>query len=264
MNFRTCLPACLLACLFAFPPLAHAGEPLKLCYEDVPLDYWTRPNGTGLALDLMRKVEAHLGEHFTYTSMPWKRCLEEVRIGAMDAVIGAADAPERHDYAVYPIGPDGAVDARSALWIDAFNVFYRADSKVSWDGKDLVVPGGVVLAQRSYVIVGVLQRKGFKVAEATKSVEESLRYLAEGSIEAAVLQGAEASWLSANDARFRDTIREGGTPYAVMPMYLLSARIAYDRDPKRMQAIWGEIRAVRASAEYRKLEETAAHNYRGN
>jgi polar amino acid transport system substrate-binding protein len=255
---------CVLLGLFCLAAQAMAAEPLRLCYEDVPQGYWTRPDGSGVALDLMRKVESRLGERFVYTSLPWKRCLEEVRIGTMDAVIGAADSPERHAFAVFPTQPDGSVDSRTAIWTDYFNVFYRSDSKVKWDGKDLHVPSGTVMAQRSYVVGEILRSRGFKVVEPSKSVMDGLRLLAAGGIEAAVLQGVEAEWLCANDARFRGLIRQGATRYAVLPLYFMPARPSYDRDPKRMQAIWGEIRTVRESAEYRKLEEAAARSYRGN
>src|SRR6185437_2134553 len=210
------------------------------------------------------KVEARLDEHFTYEPMPWTRCLEEVRIGAMDAAIGAGDAPERHEYAVYPTLPDGGIDTKVSIWTDVFKVYYRAGSKVKWDGKNLDAPGGKVMAQRSYVIATILRERGYRVAEAAKSSMDSLRFLAQGGIEVAVLQGAQAEWLCANDARFKGKIVCGETPYAVLPLYFLPSRISYDSEPKRMQAIWAEIRAVRGSAEYRKLEEAAARNYRGN
>lgn len=243
---------------------ALAAEPLRLCYEDVPQGYWTRPDGSGVALDLVRKVESRLGEHFTYTSLPWKRCLEEVRIGTMDAVVGAADSPERHAYGVYPTQADGSLDSRTAIWTDFFNVFYRADSKVKWDGKDLNVPSGTVVAQRSYVVAEILRSRGYKVVDSTKSVVDGLRFLVEGTAEAAVLQGVEAEWLCANDPRFRGLIRQGSAHYVVLPLYFLSARPSYQRDPKRIQAIWNEIRAVRESADFRKLEEATARSYHGN
>ncbi|HEX8955373.1 MAG TPA: hypothetical protein VF798_03830 [Burkholderiaceae bacterium] len=69
---------------------------------------------------------------------------------------------------------------------------------------------------------------------------------------------------SANDARFRDVIRKGGMPYLTTDAYLMPARPSYERDPGRVQAIWNDIRAVRASAEYRKLEVEAACNDNGN
>ncbi len=263
MRLRFCARFFALLGLFCLSVCARAVEPLHLCYEDVPQGYWTHPNGTGVALDLLRKVESRLGEHFTYAPMPWRRCLEEVRIGTMDAAIGAADVAERREYGVYPTLPDGSVDSKMAIWTDAFNVFYRVDSKVLWDGRQLIVPKGAVMAQRSYAIGNILRDRGFKVVEPAKSVVDSLRFLAVGSVEVAVLQGVDAQWLCANDARFQGLIRQGSAPYAVLPLYLLPARLSYGRDPKRMQAIWSEIRNVRASAEYRKLEEAAARNYRG-
>ena len=75
--------------------------------------------------------------------------------------------------------------------------------------------------------------------------------------------GVEAEWLCANDARFRDLVRKGGTPYFTTHVYLMSGRLSFDRDPKRVQAIWNEIRTVRATSEYRKLEEAAVRNYNG-
>jgi polar amino acid transport system substrate-binding protein len=254
----------LIFCLLIPSAQSWAGLPLHFCYEDVIQAYWTRPDGSGVILDLLRKVESHLGEHFTYEPMPWTRCLEEVRIGTMDAAIGAGDAPERHEYAVYPILPDGSIDTRSAIWTDVFSVYYRAGSAVKWDGKNLVTPGNVVMAQRSYVIAGILRERGYKVVEAAKSSVDSLRLLAQDSVDAAILQGVQAQWLCANDARFKGKIVCGTTPYVVLPLYLLPSRVSYGKDAKRIQAIWAEIRNVRASAEYRKLEESAARSYHGN
>lgn len=253
-------------CLLALSVNVRAADPapLHFCYEDVVQGYWTKPNGSGLALDLLRKVESRLGEHFVYASMPWKRCLEEVRIGTMDAAIGAADSPERREFAVYPTLPDGSADSRMAIWTDFFNVFYRTGSAVKWDGKELVVPGGTVMAQRSYFIVNVLRDRGYKVVESTKSAVDGLRFIAQGAVDVAVLQGMEAEWLCANDARFRDLVRKGSTPYFTTHVYLMPGRLSFDRDPKRVQAIWNEIRSVRATAEYRKLEEAAVRNYKGN
>lgn len=241
-----------------------AAEPLRLCYEDVPQGYWTRPNGTGVAFDLLRKVESRLGEHFVYSAMPWKRCLEEVRIGTMDAVIGAAESSERRDFAVYPTLPDGSIDSKAAIWTDTFNVFYRIGSKAQWNGKDLVVPDGAVMAQRGYVVASILRDRGYKVVESAKSAADGLRFLAAGSIEVAVLQGVEARWLCANDPRFQGLVLQGRTPYVVLPLHFLPGRLSYERDPGRVQAIWAEIRNMRSTAEYRKLEETAARNYHGN
>lgn len=250
--------------LLALSTSTWAGAPLRLCFEDVNQAYWTRTDGKGVILDLLRKVESRLGEHFTYAPMPWTRCLEEVRIGAMDAAIGAGDAPERRDYAVFPTLPDGSIDTRYAIWIDVFSVYYRTGSDVKWDGKTLATPGNVVMAQRSYVVASILRERGYRVVEAAKSSVDSLRLLAQGSVDAAVLQGVEAQWLCANDERFRGKVVRGTAPYVVLPLYLLPSRLSYDSDPKRMQAIWSEIRNVRASAEYRKGEEAAARAYRGN
>lgn len=234
-----------------------AAAPLRLCYEDVALSPWTAPDGSGLNFNVLRRVQERLAEQFDFVPLPWKRCLEEVRVGHMDGVFAAADTPERRLFSVAPTLPDGHADPRAALYSDTFNVYLRNGSGASWNGKDLLAPRGRVVVPRGYFLAGLLRERGVEVNEAVKTSEEGLRMLANGIADAAVLQGRDAEWLAANDPRFRGLISEAATPYVVMPLYLLIGRKAYDSDPKRALAIWEEIRAVLLTPEYKKLEADA-------
>src|SRR6185295_13422297 len=106
---------------------AHAAKepPLRLCFEDVDQRPWSTPDGKGLNFELLKRVELLLNEHFIYSPKPWKRCLSELKIGQVDAVVGAADAIDRRAWSRIPQLPDGREDPGRALFEDAALVFLR-------------------------------------------------------------------------------------------------------------------------------------------
>jgi polar amino acid transport system substrate-binding protein len=238
-----------------------AATPLKFCYEDVPQHPWTMPDGTGLNFELLHRVEKSLGEEFAYRAMPWKRCQEEVRTGEMDGMIGAADNAERRKYLRFPALPNGTLDTTATLYEDQFNVYLREGGEGGWDGKSLTSPTHPVVVQSGYlVIAAMLHDHGIKTFDSIKTAEDGLRFLSEGMVDVAVLQSVEAEYLRHEDARFKDKIVLAPTPFAILPLFLGINHNSYEHDPKRMEAIWNEIRTVRNSPEYRKLVDNACRD----
>ncbi|MRV75773.1 hypothetical protein GJ700_29060 [Duganella sp. FT92W] len=231
-----------------------SAAPLNLCYEDIPQAPWTMPDGTGLNIELLKRVERLTGEHFNYISRPWKRCEEETRSGVMDGMIGPSDNPRRRAFSVPPQKPDGSQDPERAMYHDHVDLFLRTGSGASWDGKHLVNPRGVVVAQRSYYTVDMLQALGQKVIDTPKSAEEGLRLMAVGAADVAVLMGRSAEESLRDDPRFHGKIVVARQPFATFDFHLLIGRKAFDREPARFEAIWNAIATVRATAEYRRLE----------
>lgn len=251
---RLCLVLVLLAGLDA-----HAAKepPLRLCFEDVDQRPWSTPDGKGLNFELLRRVESHLNEQFTYAAKPWKRCLSELKAGQVDAVVGAADAVERRAWSRIPQLPDGREDPARALFEDSALVFLRVGGSASWDGRELVAPGKVVVVQSGYLVSQQLREKGYIPHESVKSAADALRMLASGSYDIAVLQGLEASRLAHDDARFKGRVQQAAAPYSTVHLHLMVANATYARDPQRIEAIWQAIGAVRISKEYRQLEAAA-------
>lgn len=231
--------------------------PLKWCYEDASAMPWTRPDGSGLNLELLRAAEKRLHEHFTYVPRPWRRCIEEMRKGDFDGIFAAGESAERRGYGMFPSLPDGAIDPSRALHEDYFRVFYRKNSGASWDGKTLVPTAKGVLTQRGYMIAGDLRALGFDAKESTNSAADALRQIAAGMFDIAVIQGPEAPKLLMTDSALRDKVAQAPVPYAMRPMYLLVAKTVYARDPKRIEAIWNVIGETRKSAAYRTSEAKA-------
>jgi polar amino acid transport system substrate-binding protein len=246
----------------------HAGppRPLAFCYEDVPQFPWTRPDETGLNFELLKRVEKQLGEQFRYEVKPWKRCIEEVRVGIMDGVIGAAESPERRSFGAFATLPNGQIDPRAALYEESYRIFTRVGSTAGWDGHTLRAPNGVVLVQSGYLIADLLRQRGFKPVESARSAEDGLRMLIGGSYDIAALYGAEAEALARSDPRFVGKIAQAPTTYSDWSFYLLISRMTFDTDKKRINAIWRAIRTVRESDEYRKLASAVrtAHSLANN
>jgi polar amino acid transport system substrate-binding protein len=236
---------------------ADARKPLVLCFEDVTQRPWSTPQATGLNFELLKRVEKQLDEHFIYIAKPWRRCLEELRMGKIDGVIAAAYSSERRRYAVYPTLPDGSADPALALFETSVGVYLRVGGKASWDGQRLISPNNQVAIQAGYVVGDRLRAAGLQPRELVKSAEEGLRLLITGLFDVAVLQGLEASQLAQNDPRFRDRVQLAPLPYATLAEFLVIGRRSYEADTPRIEAIWRAIGTVRLSREYRQLEADA-------
>ncbi|MFA9215656.1 MAG: substrate-binding periplasmic protein [Sphingomonadaceae bacterium] len=242
----------------ALPAVASATA-LTLCYEDVAQRPWSTPAAVGLNFDLLRQVEKQLGESFIYTAKPWRRCLEEVRLGTVDGVIGAVDSLERRSAAVFPTLADGRSDPARALYDDNVNIFLRNGGKASWDGSKLDTPQGVVAVQSGYLIASQLRQQGLQPKELVKSAEDGLRLLTTGLYDAAVLQGLEAEQLVRHDARFQGKVLLATPPYAQRQFHLVFSHARYQREPQRIEAVWRAIASVRQSADYQqRLNEARA------
>ncbi|MDO8178004.1 MAG: transporter substrate-binding domain-containing protein [Undibacterium sp.] len=236
---------------------ATLAAPLTFCFEDIPQRPWSQPDGSGLNIVLLKRVENLLGEQFIYISKPWKRCQEEVRMSIADGFFGAADSVERRRYSVFPMHADGSVDAAAAIYEDRFNVYIRSGGKAKWDGKKISSPQRAVVVQRGYLVATLLQEQGVAINDSVKTAAEGLAVLASGQADVAVLQGIESENLVNLDPKFKGMFVSSDLPYAVLPLYLAINKNTYLRDSKRVKAIWAAIRAERNSAGYRKLLDSA-------
>lgn len=254
---RVALNAALLPALLLAGSATAAGAPLTLCYEDVPQRPWSAPDGTGLNFELLRRAAKLAGEQFVYAAKPWRRCIEELRLGTVDGVVAAADSRERRAFAIYPLLPDGSADPARALFTDTVNVFLRVGGQASWDGRTLVAPNMEVAVQSGYLVGNVLRERGYRPREMGKSAEDGLRLLLSGMFDVAILQGVEAVNLVHNDARFQNQVVQAAQPYRVIALHLPFNRELYFRNPRRVEAIWRAIAAARQSADYRQLAAEA-------
>jgi polar amino acid transport system substrate-binding protein len=245
-----------LAVLLCSGTLSAGAAPLKFCFEDVPQPPWTMPDKTGLSFNLLAKVEKTTGEQFKTTARPWRRCIEELRLGLVDGIIAAGDSTERRGFARFPQTAEGNLNVDAAIYIDRAYVFMQPGAHASWDGKELYSEGKAVIAQHGYLVGDMLRERGYDV-QGVKSPDEGLRMLLAGMADVAVLQGLAATDLAKRDPRFRGKITQSKQLYMQLPVYLMVSHKTYEANPKRIETIWSAIAAVRASADYRAQEQGA-------
>jgi polar amino acid transport system substrate-binding protein len=234
----------------------RAATPLKFCFEDVPQAPWTMPDGTGLNIELLKRVERQLGEKFEFVAKPWKRCLDELRTGVQDGAFGSAVSADRRRFSLFPSNPDGSDDSSAALNEDHARVYIRKDSKAKWNGKNLLNVRQPILVPRAYLVADILQQQGFQIRE-IQTIHEALQLLAMGKAEVAILQGAEVENLVKFDSNYRSKINSVAPHFLSLSMYLPINQQTYARDPRRIKAIWNAIRQVRATPEYKQLVNAA-------
>ncbi|MBB5017930.1 polar amino acid transport system substrate-binding protein [Chitinivorax tropicus] len=236
---------------------AHTPPPLVLCFEDIPQKPWTHPDGSGLNLDLLRMVQRRLNEQLIFVPKPWKRCLQELKAGKIDGVIGGQDAPDRRTFAVFPTLPKGQIDSKYRLFGDRFYIYVARGSLVDWDGVQVSNLSKPVAIQSAYAIHHKLDRLGVHYIEAGKTAADGFRLMEAGVVDAVIAQGDEGTALLEREHRFKDQFIQLPNPFDTVAFYLFFSQATYNKSPTRIRSIWQEIEKVRESGEYKKMEAKA-------
>lgn len=121
---------------------APLNKTLRICYEDQDYLPYTKGSGDGseVALgkrgvlpDLVLLASEEVGLKAEFISLPWKRCIQQLEIGRVDAIFAAIWLPERDKWGMFP-KTDGQADSRYRLWRVSYKIHRGKDSALSWDG----------------------------------------------------------------------------------------------------------------------------------
>jgi len=109
-----------LICLLAGAGAAGAQPLLSACASHTPpfvLFVQGAPVG-GFSYELLSQIATHMGRKLTVSPLPWARCLQDVKSGAIDLAIDAYDDAERRKFYLYS-APYHTLSPQ---------LFYKADS----------------------------------------------------------------------------------------------------------------------------------------
>ncbi|MEQ9335062.1 transporter substrate-binding domain-containing protein [Thalassobaculum sp.] len=250
----------------AGPPAVFDGRPtLVIVYETTPnpprhlgegtaID-WGRP---GLTIELLKLVGERLRVNLDFKRVPWKRGLLLLETGEADAIFHSSYVAEREAIGAYPKTASGEPDARRAIFTQSYVLFVTKDSGVTWDGATLGGLGGrPVGATAGYSVVRDLERSGVAV-QPGRVPALNLAKLLEGRIAAyAELEGLADQIIRQDAELFRQVVKLQ-PPLITKPYYLMLSRPFVARDPALAEAVWDALAEVRASEEFRKLEDLYA------
>ena len=235
------------------------GFYLRLCVDEAPSAPWRmtdadgRVRTQGLEFDFLRLLAEQSGLEFRVLLRPWRRCLQDVRTGQVDAVLAISHTPERAEFVRFPL-QNGQPDPQFAMRLDQYAFVAPQGARLRWDGVKLELPPGAkVGVQSGYSGVLLAQRLGAAVDEGARTAEGTLERLLQGQIQAALLPRAEVLRLLAQRPPWaqRLSLLEPPLPNRA---YYLGASLAFSRrHPERLLALWRDVAQVRDSAEFRRL-----------
>lgn len=79
----------------AVAAVAAETHGVAFCFNDWPPYAMSTDDGAkGLSVDILREAARRAGLAVRFVALPWKRCLQAVEAGEVDAVMDAADRPE--------------------------------------------------------------------------------------------------------------------------------------------------------------------------
>ena len=229
---------------------AASKETVSLCFEQTDVRPWRTEKGDGLNFSLLKMVEQRLDIVFDYRSIPWKRCLAELKGNAVDGAFAVSFKPDRRELGEYPGGQQ--IDAGKRMHIDTYVVIRRKGSKVEWDGKSFHNLDGAIGFQLGYSVGDVLRAQNVEVDEGSQRADELARKLIAGRVAAAAVGGSDAHSLMRGPLAAQ--LEELPIPIIEKPYFLILSHGMVAARPQLAERIWRAIEEARNSAAYRKLE----------
>ena len=173
--FLVLLVGWLVACL-----PAKANPTITLCFERQEVLPWRTLDGHGLDFELLDEAARRIGVTFDYRSMPWKRCLEQVKANELDGLFAASFSSERLAIGAYPGGRQA--DTARRLHTDSYILVRRKGSAIDWDGKQFRHVDGRVGFQLGYSVGEFLRSKQIPVDEGSQQADELVQKLMAGRL----------------------------------------------------------------------------------
>lgn len=222
------------------------------------------PGHPGNMQILIKSVAHDLGSTVQIISLPWRRCLESVRTGKIDAMVGAGDVPFTRELGEFPkIG--NIVDSGRSLGMARVMLVKRAGSKVSWNGvhfSGLSKPVGV--AKGTQVMITSVQNSGGTVDDGGKTDLHNIRKLLEYRVD--LMAGYDFDLKKILAQGYHDRLVMLAMPLVESNYYLAFSKAFYTRNKVFAENFWNRVGFVknklyaRPSAKYRYNIETSSAN----
>jgi len=252
-RFLLSLAACSLSALV---PAQAAGERLTLCFERQEVRPWRSLDHTGLNFDLLAGVARRTGVSFDYQSMPWKRCLEQLKANQVDGAFTVSFKPDRMALGAFPGlvagAPDPHPNRAMRMHTDSYVLVRPRGSRLDWDGKRFLNLDGRIGFQLGYSVGDFLRAHGVQADEGSQRSDELAQKLVAGRLAGAALGGHTTANLMRGP--FASRLEVVPIPLLEQPYYLVFSHALVGRNPRLAARLWEAVEATRTSAAYRQHE----------
>ncbi len=240
--------ACAVLCALACAPL-FAKETITLCFERQEVLPWRTLNGGGLNFELLNQVASRLGIVFDYQSMPWKRCLEQLKANEVGGAFAVSFAPSRRELGEFPGG--ASPDPAKRMHVDRYILVRKKGARIDWDGKALKNVDGAIGVQLGYSVGEFLRAQGVQVDEGSQRASELAQKLIAGRLAGAAVGGGDA--VSLMHGPLAPQLEALPQPLIEKPYYLVLSHALVASNPQLAARIWKGVEEARNSPAYRKL-----------
>jgi polar amino acid transport system substrate-binding protein len=232
---------------------AAAKDTVTLCFERQDVLPWRTLDGGGLNFELLKLVAARLDIVFDYQSMPWKRCLEQLKANQVNGAFAVSFNPSRMALWEYP-GKNPA-DASKRMHIDRYVLIRRKGAPIGWDGKAFSHVDGAVGIQLGYSVGDFLRGLNIPVDEGSQRASELAQKLVAGRVAGAAMGGSDAAALMASPLGAR--LEALPIPLIEKPYFLVFSHDMVASRPQLASRIWKGVEEARNSPAYKKLQRDA-------
>ncbi|WP_313034151.1 substrate-binding periplasmic protein [Massilia alkalitolerans] len=255
---RYLLPALAVCCLLAHARVQAApGEHLTLCFERQEVRPWRTLDGGGLNFELLAEVAKRTGVTFDYQSMPWKRCLEQLKANQVGGAFAVSFNRERMALGAYPGvapgAPDPRVDASKRMHLDTYMLVRPRGSRLDWDGKAIRNLDGRIGFQLGYSVGDFLRAQGVATDDGSQRSDELMQKLVAGRLAGAAMGGGDAARLMRGPHGKR--LEMLPLPLMEKSYFLVLSNALVTSQPQLATRLWNAIEEVRNSPAYRKREQ---------
>lgn len=255
--------ALLSAALWAALPVLAGNEPgshaasapgrFRLCSMDVDYPPYARVDGTGHLQYLALQAARGLGVEVERRVAPRRRCVEELKAGLVDGMVGAWSA-ERAEYAMFPMAGAGP-DEKRAMATPRYFLYRRKGTQLDWDGQRFTGLGeGRLGVESGFIFITErLQQLGTPYDDGSKSLEPNVVKLLAGRIDGVIAMETEADQLIA--ARYEGKLEKVGKPFEQTPLYLMLSRQFHAQYGRFAGRYWQALAEYRNTADYRHYQQ---------
>lgn len=242
--------------VLALALLAHSSSvsasvkpTVQACHEDGDSYPWVLKDRPGLNLIMLQMVEAQIGSKIELIALPWRRCMERVQTGRLDAAFKISySAARAAEVGNYPM-EGGKPDASKRMLTESYSLYRLKGGQVEWDGKAIKV-NGPVGAQSGYSVVDLLRSMGAAVDDGSRDADTNLQKLRLGRFQALALQTEEGDASVAIDPELKGKVERMSPVLIEKPYYFIFSKAFTAKHPDHVKDVWEAIERVRESPEY--------------
>lgn len=248
-----------LFCIFFTQFSFSNNRPLKFCYEDQDSYPWVLKDGTGLNLSLMKILAVKLNTEIILTSVPWKRCLEDLKKGdVFDGAFAASYKEDRLEFGRYPTLnglKEGKPNENKRLHRNEYSLYVLKDEKtIRWDG-NIIYGVDVVGSLPGYSINDFLKKLNIRVDDGTRMPLGVFEKLISKRYRAIAMQDYRADYVLKQKSELNNQIKKILPPLEKKSYYLMLSAKMFEKEKDYSNLIWDKIEEIRNSKEYKNMFE---------